>query len=89
MWTVQNAKAHLSELLRLAKAGEPRVIGTQDPCIVISARKYQTLTQANEPHLGRWLVANAPAGPALQLPSRADSRIDPFDESKALRRGTE
>jgi antitoxin (DNA-binding transcriptional repressor) of toxin-antitoxin stability system len=30
MWTVQEAKAKLSEVLKRAKQGEPQVIGAQD-----------------------------------------------------------
>ena len=41
MWTVQEAKAKLSEVLKRAKAGEPQVIGAQDPCIVISMAEYR------------------------------------------------
>ncbi len=79
MWTVQEAKAKLSEVLKRAKAGEPQVIGAQDPCIVISMAEYQRLRdQSGEPHLGRWLVENAPRGFELELPQRGDDRPDPF-----------
>lgn len=38
-WTVQDAKAQLSELLRRARAGEPQRIGmTDEACVVISAK---------------------------------------------------
>ena len=79
MWTVQDAKAQLSEILRRAKAGEPQVIGTQDPCVVISARTFKALTQAQDQHLGRWLVEHAPTDVEIDLPSRRESRADPFD----------
>lgn len=81
MWTVQDAKAQLSEILRRAKAGEPQVIGTQDPCVVISAKTFKALTQAQDRHLGRWLVEHAPAGIEIELPPRTESRTDPFDEN--------
>lgn len=79
MWTVQDAKAQLSEILRRAKAGEPQVIGTQDPCVVISARTFKALTQAQGQHLGRWLVEHAPTGVEIDLPSRGEIRTDPFE----------
>ena len=79
MWTVQEAKARLSEVLKRARQGEPQVIGTQSPCIVISAGEYKRLSgQDGESHLGKWLVNNAPRGFELELPSRDDDRPDPF-----------
>jgi prevent-host-death family protein len=79
MWTVQDAKAQLSEILRRAKAGEPQVIGTQDPCVVISAKTFKALTEAEEEHFGRWLVEHAPTGIEVELPPRGEARADPFD----------
>ncbi|WP_162146196.1 type II toxin-antitoxin system prevent-host-death family antitoxin [Inquilinus limosus] len=79
MWTVQDAKAQLSEILRRAKAGEPQVIGTQDPCVVISANTFKALTQGQDQHLGRWLIEHAPSGIEIDLPPRGESRVDPFD----------
>ncbi len=84
MWTVQNAKAKLSEVLRLAKAGEPQIIGASDPCVVLSIAEYRRLTdkgpeQKTEPvHLGRWLLANIPRGLDIEVPPRDDNRPDPF-----------
>jgi prevent-host-death family protein len=79
MWTVQEAKAKLSEVLKRAKQGEPQVIGAQDPCVVISMDEYKRLSiHEEEPHLGKWLVENAPGGFELELPSREDDRPDPF-----------
>jgi len=85
MWTVQDAKAQLSEILRRAKAGEPQVIGTQDPCVVISAKAFKALTQAQDQHLGRWLVEHAPTGIEIELPPRDESRADPFDADEPWR----
>jgi prevent-host-death family protein len=79
MWTVQEAKAKLSEVLKRARQGQPQIIGTQDPCVVISAEEYRRFSPpSNEPHLGKWLVENAPHGFELELPSREDDRPDPF-----------
>lgn len=77
MWSVQEAKAKLSEVLRLAREGHPQVIGTKDPCVVVSARDF--VPKQPEVHLGRWLVENAPRGADIELPSRHDStREIPF-----------
>jgi hypothetical protein len=79
MWTVQEAKAKLSEVLKRAKAGEPQVIGAQDPCIVISMAEYKRLSARDEePHLGRWLVENAPRIGDIELPPRTKNESDPF-----------
>src|SRR4029453_12835566 len=39
-WTVQDAKAQLSELLRRARAGEPQRIGMTDACVVVSEKDW-------------------------------------------------
>ena len=59
MWTEQEAKAKLSELLDRARKGEPQVIGARDSCVVLSIADYQRLSaRSNEPHPGKWLVEN-------------------------------
>jgi prevent-host-death family protein len=77
-WTVQDAKAQLSEILRRARAGEPQRIGVNDACIVVSEREWQA--RQPQKHLGQWLVESAPRGPDLDLPSRDHDRGDPFAE---------
>jgi prevent-host-death family protein len=79
MWSVQAAKAQLSEVMRRARAGEPQVIGSRDPCIVVSAKQFKAGATRN--HLGRWLVESAPRGTPIELPPRGTDRGDPFGES--------
>ena len=75
-WTVQDAKAQLSELLRRARAGEPQRIGvTDDACVVVSAKEWEALHPSA---LGKWLVESAPRGDDLELPTRGSHRSDPF-----------
>jgi prevent-host-death family protein len=75
-WSVVEAKAKLSEILRLARAGEPQTIGSDDPCVVISAAQFEQLWQPR--HLGRFLIESAPRGVELELPPRDNDRGDPF-----------
>ena len=74
-WTVQDAKAQLSEILRRARAGEPQRIGVADACIVVSEREWAA---SRRKHLGKWLIESAPRGQPLELPSRKSKRGDPF-----------
>ena len=79
MWTVQEAKAKLSEVLERARAGEAQVIGTREPCVVVSMDEYERLKRRQtEPHLGKWLVENLRGLGEIELPSRADDRPVPF-----------
>jgi prevent-host-death family protein len=74
-WTVQDAKAQLSELLRRARAGEPQRIGVTDACVVVSEKDWAALHPCG---LGAWLVDSAPRGEDLDLPPRGSRRGDPF-----------
>jgi prevent-host-death family protein len=79
MWTVQEAKAKLSNVLQRARAGEPQIIGAQNPCVVISMAEYKKLTERREePHAGRWLVENLAGLGEIELPSREEDRPSPF-----------
>jgi len=83
-WTVQSAKAQLSELLRRARAGEPQRIGlTEEACVVVSAKEWEALQGAG---LGSWLVDSAPKGEDIELPSRKSRRGDPFSAAAHRRR---
>lgn len=79
MWSIASAKAHLSEILRRARAGEPQVIGAQDPCVVISQADYQKFLQSqDEKHDGLWLIQEAAKiGAEIELPPRAEDRPGP------------
>jgi prevent-host-death family protein len=75
-WSVAEAKAKLSEILRLARAGEPQRIGTDEACVVVSAEQFEHHLRPD--HLCRFLIESAPRGYELELPSRASRRGDPF-----------
>jgi hypothetical protein len=73
-WSVADAKSQLSEILRLARQGEPQFIGTQSPCVVISLDLYNTKI-APSLHEGRWLIERASrVGVDIELPDRAADR---------------
>jgi hypothetical protein len=74
-WTVQDAKAHLSEILSRARKGQPQRIGLEESCIVISEAEWLA---SKGTHFGKWLVENAPRGTPIELPPRDLDRGDPF-----------
>ena len=79
MWTEQEAREKLAEVLQRAEAGEPQVVGATG--VLISRAEYSRLTQRrNAPHLGKWLVENAPRIGDIDLPPRASDRPVPFDD---------
>lgn len=76
-WTVQAAKAQLSELLRRARAGEPQRIGVGEACVLVSEKDWAALSASS---LGAWLVESAPRGVEIAPPARGSHRGDPFAE---------
>ena len=59
-------------------SGEPQVIDGEPPCVVITKAEYERLTGRNAPHLGKWLVENAPRIGDIELPPRAISSGSEF-----------
>jgi prevent-host-death family protein len=78
VWSVAEAKAKLSEILRLAREGEPQTIGTEGPCVMLSAAQFARDFQTE--HLGRFLIDTAPRGFDFDLPPRTNDRSFSFDE---------
>ena len=70
-WTVADAKARLSEVLRRAREEGPQRIGVRDQYVVVSAEAWDARSAA-QPPLGRWLVENLPRGADLAPPDRSD-----------------
>ena len=77
VWTVAEAKTHLSEILRLAEVEGPQTIGTRRPCVVVPADTWYAKTVPRKP-LGQWLVENMPRGMELEIPDRSSNRKIPF-----------
>lgn len=99
-WTVAEAKARLSEVLRRAEEEGPQRIGTRRAFVVVPARVWEETTEPR-PSLGQWLIADAPGAGPLDLPPRDEGRErpGPFDDwteddwkaldRSELRRGSE
>ena len=77
-WTVAEAKARLSEILRLAEEEGPQRIGARKSFVVVTEKMWQAQAPERKP-LGQWLVENMPRGIELELPDRSESeRETPF-----------
>ncbi len=68
-WTITEAKARLSEVLRLVREEGPQFIGAKKSFVVISKQEWLALTQPKKP-LGLWLVENMPTLDELELSDR-------------------
>ena len=77
VWTVAEAKARLSEVLRLAETEGPQRIGMRRPFVVVPAAVWEEKAPPLKP-LGQWLIENVPRGTNLELPDRSSNRPVPF-----------
>ncbi|MCY3861405.1 MAG: prevent-host-death protein [bacterium] len=82
-WTVAEAKARLSEVLRLAEEEGPQRIGVRKPFIVVPEHLWQERSPERK-HMGLWLVENMPRGINLELPDRKSDRPIPFVDEDGL-----
>ncbi len=81
-WTVAEAKARLSEILRLAEEEGPQHIGRRNTFVVVPERLWQQQSPPRKP-LGRWLVENMPHGIELEVPDRRSNRKIPFTDEES------
>jgi Antitoxin Phd_YefM, type II toxin-antitoxin system len=78
IWSVTEAKAHLSEILRLASQQGPQKIGARKAYVVLTEEDWLRL-QTPPPHLGEWLIQKFRRAGGLELPDRkAPDRATPF-----------
>ena len=77
VWTVSEAKARLSEILRLSEQEGPQRIGIRRQFMVVPAAVWDA-TKAPRTPLGQWLIENMPRGIDVDLPDRASKRAVPF-----------
>ena len=64
------AKARLSEILRLAETEGPQRIGRRSSFVVVPERVWQEHAPHERMPLGKWLVENMPLGTHLEIPER-------------------
>ena len=88
IWTVAEAKARLSHILRCAEEDGPQRIGTRRTFVVVPERVWRERAQP-EVHVGRWLVENMPRGYELELPDRRSGRPVPFIDDEGGAGGPE
>lgn len=79
-WTVAEAKAQLSKILKLSETQGPQRIGIHKRFVVIPEASWVEHQPARRIPLGKWLVENLPRGANLEPPDRRSHRIIPFDE---------
>lgn len=78
VWTVSQAKTHLSEVLRRAEEEGPQQIGKRHPCVVVSAKQWYANNHTRKA-MGQWLVDNIPRGVNLNVEfDRNSEREIPF-----------
>ena len=78
-WTIAEAKARLSEILRLAEEEGPQRIGVRNAFVIVPERVWEERDEPARLPMGKWIVQNWPRGIELELPSRVDpEREIPF-----------
>lgn len=81
VWTITEAKARLSEILRLAESEGPQRIGIRKSFVVVPTHVWDETLSPRKP-LGQWLIENMPRGTDLELPERSSTRMIPFTDDK-------
>ncbi len=81
LWTVQEAKSKLSEVIRRAHTKGPQYIGKLNTCVVVSKKQWESQTRPKK-SFTVWLVEKTPHGVDLELPDRNDNelRTRPFSD---------
>ncbi|MDE2999605.1 MAG: prevent-host-death protein [Gemmatimonadota bacterium] len=83
VWTVAEAKARLSEILRLSVDEGPQRIGVRKSYVVVPEQVWKDQSTPRKP-LGQWLIDNMPHGTNLVIPSDRTSRREiPFADGGA------
>ena len=83
VWTVAEAKARLSEILRLAETEGPQRIGKRSSFVVVPERVWQEHAPPERMPLGQWLVENTPRGTTSK--SRANAQATAKSRSSTMK----
>ena len=76
VWTVAEAKARLSEVLRRSEEEGPQHIGTRKEFVIVPARVWYEQNRPRQP-LGQWLIENMPHLGKIVVPPRHEERERP------------
>ena len=76
VWTVAEAKARLSEVLRRAEEDGPQRIGTRKEFVVVPARVWEERSEADKT-LGQWLLDHMPQFGEVEPARRSEERERP------------
>lgn len=79
-WTVAEAKAHLSHILRCAEQEGPQRIGRHRTFVIVPEQLWEDRSSSRV-SLGRWLIERMPRGYELEIPGRHSVRETPFADS--------
>ena len=80
VWSVEEAKENLPEILRLAEEHGPQRIG-DSKIFTLAPEPDQPPQRTERKPMGQWLVENMPRGVNLEIPSgRGSKRPIPFIE---------
>lgn len=80
VWTVAEAKAKLSEILRLAETEGPQRIGVRRSFILVPSDLWQIKESPKKP-MGQWLLENMSRAGEFEIPrNRKSKRKIPFIE---------
>ena len=76
-WTVADAKARLSHILRCAEQDGPQRIGRRHTFVIVPERLWEERS-SRDASVGRWLIEHMPRGYELEIPHRHSDRSTPF-----------
>ena len=71
-WTISEAKARLSEILRLAESEGPQRIGTRKSFVVVPEHVWLERERPERMPMGQWLIENLRGLGPLEPPDRND-----------------
>lgn len=81
VWTIAEAKARLSEILRLAESEGPQRIGTRKSFVVVPEEMWLKQEEPPRMPMGQWLLEKMPRDMYPDEPyERGSERAPPFSD---------